>query len=98
MSFSCINEMFGFSLEPQTTSIIVWVKQNALETGTQIRRRNNIQMVSLHDDDTAFAKPALSCALPLNFNEFTEFAQLRSRALFNQRLIISNNKKTVAFC
>lgn len=63
--------MFGLGLYPQRTSIIAPVKQNALETGNQIRRRNNIQMVSLHDDDAAFIEPALSCALPLNSNEFT---------------------------
>lgn len=38
--------------------------ENALEAGTQIRQHNNIQMVSLHDHDTAFAIPASPVLCP----------------------------------
>lgn len=48
----------------QRSSETVWVESNVLEAGTQIRQSNNIQMVSLHDDDTALARPASPVPCP----------------------------------
>lgn len=58
---SCINEMIVWL--SATKNFSTWA-ENALEAGTQIRQHNNIQMVSLHDDDTALAIPASPVLCP----------------------------------
>lgn len=71
-------------------------KGNALGAGSGIRRRNNIQMASLHDDDAALAERGLSAASPFNDKSFHLCIYMIPPT--EQDLIYTCRALTVFFC